>query len=196
MSLLLIYNPVCGSGSARSIVEEHVISLLERNGKTVDQVSATDYAGHAGIIVADYLRKQQTNGRVTIVLASGDGTLHEIVDHLSSHSFRNPPVKGSLPCISFVLVPCGTANALYSSFFPPRTEDDIAGIQYKLQSLIAYLDGKPTTPLSLAIAKISSPGDRDRSRVTISSVVTSTCLHASILEDSEALRKQMPGIER
>jgi hypothetical protein len=32
--------------------------------------------------------------------------------------------------------------------------------------------------------------------VAVSAVVTSTCLHAAILQDSESLRKEIPGIER
>lgn len=35
-----------------------------------------------------------------------------------------------------------------------------------------------------------------RQSVAVSAVVTSTSLHASILHDSESLRKEMPGIER
>jgi len=72
------------------------------------------------------------------------------------------------------------------------------GPAYKLKSLEAFIRDSNIVPLTLAITTISSPQSTQQSchKVAISAVVTSTALHASILHDSESLRKEMPGIER
>ncbi|KAI0811101.1 hypothetical protein BC629DRAFT_1030351 [Irpex lacteus] len=54
----------------------------------------------------------------------------------------------------------------------------------------------PTRPLTLAKTTITSKDGKGREKTSISAVVTSTSLHASILHDSEALRASHPGIER
>ncbi|KAF9451235.1 hypothetical protein P691DRAFT_724602 [Macrolepiota fuliginosa MF-IS2] len=196
MPLFVIYNPVCGSGSAKSLVDNQVLPTLEKHNVTIDGVSATEYTGHAGFLVADYLKQNPSN--VTIVLASGDGTLHEILNHILPHTSQTVhQVLNTLPRISFVLVPAGTANALYSSLFPPAKPGDITASEYRLQSLHAYLSGKDGIPLTLSVTTlVPTPGSREVPRIVISSVVTSTSLHAAILHDSEALRNEMPGIER
>jgi diacylglycerol kinase family enzyme len=104
----------------------------------------------------------------TVILGSGDGTIHDIINRV-----RHP--------LAFVLVPCGTANALYSSLCPG---------QDRLQSLRAFLDKKPTRPLSIAAVSFSD------ARPLLSAVVVSTSLHASILHHSEALRESHPGLDR
>jgi len=105
----------------------------------------------------------------TVILGSGDGTIHDIINRV-----RHP--------LAFVLVPCGTANALYSSLFPG---------QDRLQSLRAFLDNKPTRPLSIASASFSSDAPP-----LLSAVVVSTSLHASILHHSELLRESHTGLDR
>jgi hypothetical protein len=189
MSLLLVYNPVAGSGSAEVLIDEHVLPALKDH--TVDAILSTEHAGHAGTFVADHVRRHSTASKnLTIILASGDGTLHEIIDHLSSAEIRAR--------VSFVLIPAGTANALYSSLFPPLPSGNIDDVVYKLQSLRLYLSGKYTIrPLAYSRTEFSSsPTTQVNLRIASSCVVTSTSLHASILYDSELLRKDMPGIER
>ncbi|KAG6811175.1 hypothetical protein H0H92_008659 [Tricholoma furcatifolium] len=185
--LLAIYNPVCGDRTAKDFFDNHVVPLLEEHGKTIDALVGTQHAGYAG----EYLLQsiQDVQGEVTVVLGSGDGTLHEIINFLSSNATA-PITK-----IHFVLVPCGTANALYASLFPPIPDQD--NVSYRLQSLKSYCTSSHTIPLTLAIATLSSPpNEKKQPHVRVSSVVTSTSLHASILHDSEALREKMPGIER
>ncbi|KAF8061035.1 ATP-NAD kinase-like domain-containing protein [Lyophyllum atratum] len=193
MSLLAIYNPVCGDGNAKLFFDQHVLPLLSQHGKTVDTLVATEHPGHAGQLLVDFL--ESTKGDVTIILASGDGTLHEIINFLSSASLKGPRASAPTPRLQFALVPCGTANALYSSLFPPGAETD--STIYRLQSIHSYIHSSRMIPLTLAIASLSSPpGEKKRPQVVISSVVVSTALHASILHDSESLREEIPGIER
>jgi len=193
MTLLAIYNPVCGDGNAKPFFDHHVLPLLSQHGKTVDTLVATEYTGHAGQLLVDIL--ESTEGDITVILGSGDGTLHEIINILSSASLKGPRASAPIPRLHFVLVPCGTANALYSSLFPPGAESD--SVKYRLQSIHSFILSSHTIPLTLAIATLSSPpGEKKRPQVAISSVVMSTALHASILHDSESLRKDIPGIER
>ncbi len=191
MTLLIIYNPVCGSGSAGSFLEEHVLPVLRRYHKNADRIIATDYVGHAGIIIAEHLKQHPLN--VTVILVSGDGTLHEVVNQLAPQL----EALSVLPRISFVLVPMGTANALYSSLFPPTTTEAVSTVDYKLQSLRSYLSEGDLIPLTLCVATLSSARDAPMTaKIAVSAVVTSTSLHASILHDSEVLRKEIPGIDR
>jgi len=198
MPLLVVYNPVCGSRSAKSFTEDHILPLLYQYNVTVDLVVATKYAGHAGELISDYLR---STVNLTLILVSGDGTLHEVVNNCNitesqatkEHRVDRLPVQ-----ISVVLVPAGTANALYSSLFPPA-KGEASTVEYKLRSLKAFLDGKEGVPLSLSVTSLLPPAGEEPkipSRTVVSGVVISTALHASILYDSEQLRHEYPGIER
>ncbi|KAJ7687568.1 ATP-NAD kinase-like domain-containing protein [Mycena olivaceomarginata] len=193
MPLLVIYNPVCGDNTAKSFFDESVLPLLQSSGKVVDKIVATEHPNHAGQVLVQFLNEHE--GEVVVVLGSGDGTLNECITILSSAEFTGAR-SGAPPKVVFVLVPSGTANALYSTLFPPPTEG-ITDAAYRLQSVKSYLAGAKTIPLTLAITTLSSPPSaRKRPQAKISAVVVSTCLHASILKDSEALRKEIPGLER
>ena len=120
-------------------------------------------------LLPDYDVGSAVDGHSTVILGSGDGTVHDIINS----GVRHP--------LALVLVPCGTANALYSSLFP--TGD-------RLQSLHAFLANKPTRPLSIASTSVNG------ATPVLSVVVVSTALHASILHHSEALRDSHPGLVR
>jgi diacylglycerol kinase family enzyme len=200
MPLLALYNPISGDGTAEAFFTNHVLPFLSKHRKTIDQTFATQSAGHAGQIITDFLTSRQLqDDEVTIILCSGDGTLHDIINFLQSFAFEEPGA-GPVAQLNFVLVPCGTANALFASLFPPVFGiDTVSDVAYKLQSLQAYIE-KPasqTIPLNLArTTRTSHPSAKKDPQVIISLVVISTSLHASILHDSEKLRKTMPGIER
>ncbi|KAG1849072.1 ATP-NAD kinase-like domain-containing protein [Suillus tomentosus] len=192
--VLVMYNPICGDGIAETFFNEHVFPRLEEAHIQITQKMATGAAGHAGTIVFDFLERYE--GNVTVILGSGDGTLHEIINALSlvaSKGVRKNVVSSS---VRVVLVPCGTANALYCSLFKPISTNE--GPAYKLKSLEAFIMGSDVVPLTLTVTTLSAPPSSKQScsKVAVSAVVTSTALHASILHDSESLRKELPGIER
>lgn len=196
MTVLVIYNPVCGDRSAKALFDDHVLPLLAEHNITPDKVVATESSGHAGKIVAEFLASSGDQEQpVSVVLGSGDGTLHELINELN-----NTPTSKPLPRIHLALVPAGTANALYSSLFPPSPNDD--PIQYKLKSVRAFASGTSSSfPLNLAVNVISPPRAAPPAiapapQVSISAVVASTALHASILHDSEALRAEDPTMGR
>ncbi|KAJ7135042.1 hypothetical protein C8R43DRAFT_1072936 [Mycena crocata] len=208
MALLVLYNPVCGDSTAKAFFDGHVLPLLQRSGKVINKVAATEHSGHAGKLLVDFLEEhegwwghltssttKESAGEVTVVLGSGDGTLNECIATLSSAQFTGARA-GAPPRVVFVLVPSGTANALYSTLFPPPAAGTLDEA-YRLQSVHSFLAGLKTVPMTLAITTLSSPPfARKQPQARISAVVVSTCLHAMILKDSEALRVAMPGLER
>ncbi|KAK7036679.1 hypothetical protein VNI00_011344 [Paramarasmius palmivorus] len=195
MTTIAIYNPACGDRTAKAFFEQHVIPLLQQSNHPISNFISTEREGHAGELVKESL--ESIEGQITVVLGSGDGTLHEIINFLSSTEVKGVRTGKPFSELHFVLVPCGTANALYSSLFPPPNPEAINEVKYRLQSVQAFIDGKRVVPLTLAISTLSSPPSlKIPPKATISAVVTSTCLHAAILKDSEKLRAEMPGIER
>lgn len=170
--LVVLINPVCGNRTAASFFNSHVFPLLKTHNISVDHTIQTTSSGHAPSFISQF-HDQPT----TVILGSGDGTLHEIINAVSSQS------------IHFVLVPCGTANALYSSLFLQKEGED--QVAYRLRSLLSFINKQSPSSLSLATTTFSQT-----SKITLSAVVVSTSLHASILHHSESLRDQYPGIER
>ncbi|KAJ4488271.1 hypothetical protein J3R30DRAFT_3791375 [Lentinula aciculospora] len=204
MHVIAIYNPVCGDGTAKarleSYFEEEVLPLCEQSSIFLSNVLSTERADHAGELALQILKQIPANEFLTIILGSGDGTLHEIINVLSNAGLGESTRAGNVLPVHFVLVPCGSANALYSSLFPPDSSSnrsDGSSTEYRLQSLRSFFKGPDShlSPLTLAITTLFPPPTATPKAIA-SAVVVSTCLHASILNHSERLRAQMPGIER
>ena len=197
---LIIYNPVGGDSTAKDFVETHVLPLLKTNDIPISRTIETEHTGHAGSAAFEFV-DSTVSGPFNIVVASGDGTIHEIISTIAlalPSAYKN---RSSTPLVqvNLVLVPCGTANALYSSLFLPKPDDD--PVQYKLRGIHAFINKAKRVPLTLAITDILAPPNGKgtalvREKATVSAVVTSTALHASILHDSEVLRAEIPSIER
>jgi hypothetical protein len=194
MPLIVVYNPVCGDRNGTQLTTGTILPLLNSHGLPPDKVAETEYRGHAGTLLLSYISGLTPSERaegITLVLVSGDGTLHEIVNAL--HGARAEQ-DGPFPNLRIVLIPAGTANALHASFFPPSSGPDAE--PKLLSSLLTFLSATPRLlPLALALTTIPAPEGTPAPTV-ISAVVTSTSLHAAILHDSEALRASVPGIER
>ncbi|KAI1790700.1 ATP-NAD kinase-like domain-containing protein [Ganoderma leucocontextum] len=196
MPVLVIFNPVSGDRSARTLFDDHVLPLLAHHNVVPDNVVHTQHPDHAGPILFDFLHSTRVPDHLSVILGSGDGTLHELINFLNSQ-----PTTIPLPRIRIALVPCGTANALYSSLFPPSPDDD--PVHHRLKSLHAFLSANHASlPLNLAVSVLSGPPVTSPGlppapkQISISAVVTSTALHASILHDSEALRASDPTMDR
>jgi len=195
---LVIYNPVGGDSTAKHFVEHHVLPLLKTSDVPIAKIVETEYVGHAGAVAFEFV-DSTVAGPLDIIVASGDGTIHEIISTIAlAQSYKNRSADAPAQ-VNLALVPCGTANALYSSLFLPKPDDD--PVQYKLQGIHAFVKKSKRIPLTLAITDIlDQPTGKGsapvREKTTVSAVVTSTALHASILHDSEALRAEMPSMER
>ncbi|KAH9174251.1 hypothetical protein EDB89DRAFT_1954009 [Lactarius sanguifluus] len=85
MPLIVVYNPVCGDRKGARLTTETVLPLLTSRGLTPHKVAATEHAGHAGTLLLSYINglapPERAEG-ITLILVSGDGTLHEIVNAL------------------------------------------------------------------------------------------------------------------
>lgn len=220
MPLIVVYNPVSGARTGAKLTAETIIPLLASYNVSPDKVASTEFAGHAGTLVLSYINSLATSVRaegITLVLVSGDGTLHEIVNAL--HSARAKQ-DGPFPSLRIVLIPGGTANALHATYFPPPSPSSsspssaAAAEPMLLASLLSFLSATPrllpltlahtsTIPPSALQVQGSSERPKDESTASVSPssgvisiVVTSTALHAAILHDSEALRASVPGVER
>ncbi|KAI0259970.1 ATP-NAD kinase-like domain-containing protein [Gloeopeniophorella convolvens] len=183
MPLLVVYNPAAGARTGARLTHDTVLPLLAAHGLPPDLVVATERPQHSGELVLAALARLAPAEPLTLVLVSGDGTLHEIANAL--HDAR------SAAPLRVALVPGGTANALHASLFPPPA-DALAAVR-------ALVTGAAAVPLALAHTRVLPPGADPAPEPTasvLSAVVTSTALHASILHDSEALRASVPGIER
>ena len=215
MPLIIISNPVSGDHSAVNLTTETILPLLASHDIVPDKVAVTEHVGHAGTLILSYIDGLAPSTRadgITLVLVSGDGTLHEIVNAL--HSARDKR-EDSFPSLRIVLIPGGTANALHSTFFPPPSSPSASSAAEPtlLASLLSFLSATPRlVPLTFAYTKFFPPVSPDNDKLdrgsavvsdsnsdgngVVSVVVTSTALHAAILYDSEALRASVPGIER
>jgi diacylglycerol kinase family enzyme len=183
--LLIIVNPACGDKGAPAFVHAHVIPLLTERNIHFATVQ-TESPGHAGHLTRQFLADSAITTPKAILIASGDGTVHEVLNDI----LLGDPISSDVP---LVLVPCGTANALYSSCYP-QPSDSIEG---KLRALRSYLDGAAKRPLIVTRTDLfTAQAGSDPVRTIYSAVVTSTSLHAAILHDSEALRESVPGLER
>lgn len=142
----------------------HVLPLLDKHGlayKIHKTASPNDAASIARTIASEPSPHK-------VIVAGGDGTSHELMEGITSGRWE------------LVILPLGTANALYYSFHPND--------ESKLASLNLALEGK--SPIRLPVT-YTTIGDQN----VPSTIVTSTALHAAILKDSEELRSQY-GIER
>lgn len=160
-NLHVLLNPVSGAGGAPSYFSNTLEPFLSRH--------AIPYALHRTTSATSTSTLASTlKTPATIIILSGDGTLHELLSGLS------PKAE-----ITFIPIPHGTANALYHSLF--RTSNPLA-------SLASIYSSKPKL---LPLAQVAL-----NHQTILAHVVVSTALHASILFDSDKLRESTPGIER
>ncbi|ORY33148.1 ATP-NAD kinase-like domain-containing protein [Naematelia encephala] len=200
----LIVNPAAGHGKAPEFVQNHVVPLLHHLGIAFE-LHETKGVRDAGRIGAEILTT--TSFPVKVVIAGGDGTAHEMIEGvLKAERDKKDQALGRW---ELVILPLGTANALFSSLFPQPPEppsepsslvsylsDTGPDVLYQLSSLLASL--KSTTParrLPITLTSLESPISPPTEPIQ-SHIVLSTALHAAILSDSEALRSSYPGLER
>ena len=160
-NLHVLLNPVSGAGEAPSYFSNALEPFLSRHAIPYvlqRTTSATSTSAFASTLKTP----------ATIIILSGDGTLHELLSGLS------PKAE-----ITFIPIPHGTANAPYHFLF--RTSTPLA-------SLASIYSSKPRL---LPLAQVAL-----NDKTILAHVVVSTALHASILFDSDKLRESTPGIER
>lgn len=175
----IIVNDHAGSGLASSL-SVRLADRLTSEGIPYSTYT-TNHAGHASELGQDILNHTVN---ATIAVIGGDGTLHELINGIMTAGHAKAAK------VEIILIPSGTANALYHSLFPetcanPADYDRFLSVEAALSS------GKKR-PLSLLDVT------RNGKHVHYSHVVTSTSMHAQLLETASTpeMRKLYPGPER
>ncbi|ORY69134.1 hypothetical protein BCR35DRAFT_326432 [Leucosporidium creatinivorum] len=202
----VIINPSAGARTASNYAHKVVIPLLELAGAK-SEVWKTTKAGDGERVAREILEKGEGGEERTLLLLGGDGTTHEVLNGLL---LKDGELQEGQSRTNLIIVPLGTANALYYHLFPPESPSTPLGTTLSpLYSLLSFLRRSKPNPLPLPVALNSVPrapsstssatsqNSQKREREnTITAVVTSSALHACLLHDAEELRDQYPGVER
>ncbi|XXQ39558.1 sphingosine kinase [Plasmodiophora brassicae] len=120
LRVLVLLNPLGGGGRAKRVWESVVKGTLHRAAIEFDLVE-TARAGHARDLMSSLANLLEYAGLVVI---SGDGMLHEIVnglfDRCSGNEGRMRMMCDTLPIL---MIPAGTMNGLSSSLGNPTPAD-------------------------------------------------------------------------
>ncbi|GAA5984585.1 hypothetical protein JCM11641_006558 [Rhodosporidiobolus odoratus] len=204
--LTVVLNPAGGSQRSYELWKEaeDVLQKVDVKRLTweVVETKGKEDAERIGRELAVKVRQDQGETKQALMILGGDGTVHEVLNGLL---VREGGEVAKVP-MELIVIPAGTANALYYSLFPPSSPlyptSAPGAVFYSLLSFLGSLS--PSTratephaqpkssllPLSLALNSLPT-GDQ-----VLTTVVTSAALHAAILHDAESLRTSHPGIER
>ncbi|GAA5948908.1 hypothetical protein JCM3765_003948 [Sporobolomyces pararoseus] len=200
----IVMNPKSGHGYSSALLNDVVKPLLkpfEELGYFHLRISET-MGKNDGERVGREIITQSEGKDTTVIVLGGDGTVHEVLNG-AVLSEQGEPQRGG-PNLDLVLIPTGTANAMYYHLFPPESPLYPQSTPLSpFYSLVAFLRRFATTssplPLPLALNSIDRPPNSSSSPIpppTLTSVVTSAALHACLLHDAEELRETHPGLER
>ncbi|GAA5929937.1 acylglycerol kinase family protein [Sporobolomyces koalae] len=190
----LVLNPKSGHGYATALLDDVVKPLL---APFVQDLRVWEtLAENDGERIGREIIQARGGQDTTVIIFGGDGTVHEMLNGAVL------PKESKPSRLDLVLIPCGTANALYYHLFPPEApEYPVSSPHSPFYSLLAFLRGQAQPlPLPLALNTIrhaaAEGAQREPVPPVLTSVVTSGALHACLLHDAEALRSSHPGLER
>ncbi|KAH8924617.1 hypothetical protein BT69DRAFT_1332850 [Atractiella rhizophila] len=179
--LQIVVNPQAGDRTSSSFVEVTLIPLLKRL-RVASSLHTTASEG-GGVDVGRSIA-EKAEKETDILLIGGDGTTSEVLNGLQLVEKENNFN------FNILILPRGTSNAYYAYLFPPPLPTTVSLLRY-LQSLSPLFPSSAPQPFPVIRTILDASNEQ-----TISHVVVSTALHASILHDSEALRSTIPGVER
>ncbi|KIR28490.1 hypothetical protein I309_02414 [Cryptococcus deuterogattii LA55] len=154
---------------------------------------------------------------IVVIVIGGDGTTHELIEGVTVDYQAGNEEQG-WGRWELIVLPFGTANALYYSLFPPADPlpdtSILSSLPYRpspevtaqILPLISFLTRSSSPlPLPITLTTLLPPPSPRHGELPETSrnikpipthVVLSTSLHAAILESSEKLRETHPGNER
>ncbi|GAA5848990.1 hypothetical protein JCM8547_006406 [Rhodosporidiobolus lusitaniae] len=211
--LTVVLNPASGSReAARTWLEAERLLVSVSASSLTWEVIETTGEGDAERVKEKVQAKEKEGKKQALLVLGGDGTIHDIVNGLLAPDAEG---KVSKTAVDLIVVPSGTANALYYSLFPPSSPsyppDTPLSPFYSLLSFLSsafppfsaphasaslpFLSSPPrkaSLPLPIALNTLpTSPPSH-----VLTTVLSSAALHASILYDAESLRASHPGVER
>ncbi|GAA5987187.1 hypothetical protein JCM10908_001853 [Rhodotorula pacifica] len=207
---VVISNSHAGARKATELWEDVVAPLLDYalppsvvfDGKVLHTASAGD-----GERIGRELRKAQQEQhaaaqRLVLLVLGGDGTVHEVLNGLLLDENGNKQALAE--SAELVLIPAGTANALYYHTFPPESPSfPLETPTSAFYSLLSFLQNGSATsssdhlqPITLALNTLPATATPSPSKRVLTTVVSSAALHACLLHDAEELRETHPGLER
>ncbi|SCZ87962.1 BZ3500_MvSof-1268-A1-R1_Chr2-1g04094 [Microbotryum saponariae] len=196
----IVRNPTCSQHDSRAqIVLSSLLTLLVNSGhvhseRSIHVHETTMQAG--GTMIGRQIVLRDPAGPRTVVVLGGDGTVGEVVNGLLQGVDVEGEETKEVKETGLVIIPLGTANALYHHHFPPEHHTELDPALRIYQSVFAYLHRRNDRPRPLNVALNILPSLKGEPERLFTLVVTSTALHANILYDAEKLRSTHPGVQR
>ncbi|EGG09146.1 uncharacterized protein MELLADRAFT_115838 [Melampsora larici-populina 98AG31] len=195
----VIWNPAAGKRRAKAWLEQLVIPLLTFAGARfkVHETSlpttndSKNKNVHQDIFsLTPDQAKPIDRGHPKVILMGGDGTTYDFLNQITTYD----PSTGKpiIPSFELLIIPLGTANALFFSAHPSAS--DLNKPRNVLRSLLLALFSTTAPPseqvsktLQLAHVRVFD-SDHQLTHQAIAHVVISTALHAAILHTADQLR--------
>ncbi|BGP63413.1 hypothetical protein NBRC10512_004281 [Rhodotorula toruloides] len=199
--LTVILNPSAGSRHAPQLWTNLVQPILSYFLSSARNTSWLDWSGEVegtrdardGERIGREIARQAKEGRKEVLLVfGGDGTVHEVINGLLMR--EDGSVREGIE-VELVLIPTGTANALYYHLFPPESASyppsSPLSPLYSLLSFLCPAHSSTSSPHPLPLALNALPTGKK----VLTTVVSSTALHACLLHTAERLRHERPELE-
>lgn len=191
----IIYNPLAGRGLAKVWLDGLILPLLKFTGSSyeVHQSLPPDLNdfNHQNLYQSIFDQSTHPGLNQRVMILGGDGTTSDFLNQI----LRFDGQSLQLPSFQLILIPLGTANALFFSIHPKVK--DLSKTRHVLTSLLLALFSSTETeddhlsgsrPLPLSHLRILQPNSQVVCHQALAHVVASTALHASILHTADQLR--------
>ncbi|KAA1117378.1 hypothetical protein PGT21_005557 [Puccinia graminis f. sp. tritici] len=196
---MIIWNDRAGERLAKKWLDRIVLPILNLGGIPTSEIQV--YQSRQSGWEDELLEKTDGDRSTKVIILGGDGTISDFLNQaygsLQERKKRDPDDPSSQIHFDLVIVPLGTANAMFFNTHPKvkelhRPKDILVGLLDALLEPTRRADGLPEPPRPrLPLADVQTL-DRTKTvtQESVSFVVTSTALHASILETANQLALQ------
>ncbi|KAI9615562.1 hypothetical protein H4Q26_011503 [Puccinia striiformis f. sp. tritici PST-130] len=190
---MIIWNQCAGQKLSKKWLDRIVLPILELVGISDIKVYESRQTGWE-----DDLLKRQTEDKTTkVIILGGDGTISDFLNQAFDSLQKRKRHDAEDDCklnFDLIILPLGTANAMFFNTHPEvkdlkRPKAVLTGLLDALLEPTRRADGLPEPSPSTLTLACAQTLDRNKTVVqeSVSFVVTSTALHASILETANQL---------